>query len=267
MVTSFCGHHVEMVMGMAVSIDIRDSDHSPEVVGQVVDWLHHVDQTFSPYMIDSPISRLGLGEATLNDVSEEVRDVLRLCEFYRTETDGVFDPFSVPAPNGSNLDPSGLVKGWAIEKSANILEDNGCRNFCVNAGGDIVLRGRTNDTTPWQVGIRHPSEPGALATVIETSGPIAIATSATYERGAHIIDTRTGEPTIAVASSTVIGPDLIAADVYATTVFLMGLDGLAWIEDRDGYDAYLITHDGDTFWTPGFNTYKTQNLAGTGSLR
>ena len=54
-------HHVEHVMGMAISIDVRDAV-GLDAIDAVVDWLHHVDETFSTYRIDSPISRLGLGE-------------------------------------------------------------------------------------------------------------------------------------------------------------------------------------------------------------
>jgi thiamine biosynthesis lipoprotein len=250
-------HHVEFVMGMAVSLDIRDSDTPSDAVADVVTWLHHVDATFSTYIDDSPISRLGRGELDLDDVTDEVRDVLRLCEQMRLDTDGAFDIFEVPAPNGTTLDPSGLVKGWSIELAARILEHSGCANFCINAGGDIALRGRPAVGEPWRVGIRHPDQIDRLATVVAAPGPLAVATSATYERGAHIIDPRTGRPTTELASVTVVGPDLTIADAYATAVFVMGLDGLDWISGRPDYDAYVITHDAVTTWTPGFARYRS----------
>ena len=88
--------------------------------------------------------------------------------------------------------------------------------------------------------------------MLDLSGPVAIATSATYERGAHIIDPRTGEPTTALASATVVGPDLGVADAYATAVFVLGAKGLDWIEGQDGYSAYIITHDDTTSWSSEF---------------
>jgi FAD:protein FMN transferase len=251
-------HHVEQVMGMAVSIDIRDPDCPVAAVDEVVEWLHHVDDTFSTHKLDSPISAMGRGELTLPDASEEIREVLRLCERMRLETDGAFDIFEVPAPNGTRLDPSGLVKGWAIERAAELLESHGSANFCVNAGGDIALRGHPTGTTPWRVGIRHPGRPDALALVIEAEDRLAVATSATYERGAHIFDPRTGQPTTGLASATVVGPDLTIADSYATAVFVMGLDALEWIENRPGYDAYIITHDDETAWSSGFSRYQAK---------
>jgi thiamine biosynthesis lipoprotein len=249
-------HHVEQVMGMAVSIVIRDAEATHQAVDAVVAWLHHVDATFSTYKLDSPITALGRGELRFDEVSDEVRDVLRRCENLRVETDGLFDAFAVPAVNGTTLDPSGLVKGWSIEESAAILESHGCHNFCINAGGDIALRGNPSPGERWLIGIRHPDDSQAMATVIAGADRLAVATSASYERGAHIIDPRTGQPTTSLASATIVGPDLTVADGYATAVYIMGLDGLGWIEARPGYEAYLITRDDMTYWTPGFDRYR-----------
>lgn len=249
-------HHVEHVMGMAVSIDVRDRSVSDEVVSDAVAWLHHVDRTFSTYDDESMISRLGRGELGPADTTPEVVDVLATCERIRNETDGAFDVFEVPAPNGTTLDPSGYVKGWAVERAADLLEGHGCAGFTINAGGDIVLRGRPSVGDLWRVGIRHPEIADALALVIEAEGPLGIATSAIYERGAHIVDPRTGEQVFGLASATVVGPDLGIADAYATALFVMGRNGLDWIADRPEYDAYIITNDGKTRWTDGFDAYR-----------
>ena len=248
--------HVELVMGTAASLDVRDANATPSAIGDVIRWLHHVDETFSPYKAESPISALGRGEIGFADVTEEIRDVLRRCEELRVETNGAFDAFSVPAPNGTMLDPSGYVKGWSIERSAEILEANGCRNFCINAGGDIAVRGEPESGEPWRIGMRHPDDRDAVATVVNGRGRLAVATSALYERGAHIVDPRCAQPCIDLASVTIVGADLALADGYATAVFVMGLDGLEWIADRAGYDAYLITRDGVAAWTDGFARYR-----------
>ncbi|MGE0879115.1 MAG: FAD:protein FMN transferase [Acidimicrobiia bacterium] len=248
-------HHVEYVMGMAVSIDIRD-DIDRGAVTAVVDWLHHVDAVFSTYKMDSPISRFGLGEIDLDELAHldrDTLDVLALCEELREDTGGAFDAFTVPAPNGAMFDPSGVVKGWSVERAAAILETHGAQNFCLNAGGDIVVRGETEPGHPWRIGVRHPTEPDKSAAVVELSSRQAIATSATYERGAHIIDPATGAPTADVASVTIVGPDLTFVDAYATAVFVMGVDGLLWLTERHpDHAGFVITHDGRTFATPNF---------------
>jgi FAD:protein FMN transferase len=250
-------HHVEFVMGMAVSIDVRDHDTPAAAIVDVIEWLHHVDDTFSTHKPGSPISAIGRGELGLDDAGDEIREVLRLCEDLRRDSNGAFDAFEVPAPNGTRFDPSGVVKGWSIDRAADILEQHGCANFCINAGGDIAIRGNPIDDQPWRVGIRHPDDPRSLALLIDAHGRVGIATSATYERGAHIIDPRNGQYTTELASVTVVGPDLTLADAYATTLFVLGLDGLDWLTGHPDYDAYVITHDDITYWTDGFTRYRT----------
>lgn len=243
-------------MGTAVSIDCRDHVDA-SVIREVVDWLHHVDATFSTYKMDSAITRYGIGLLTSEELDDEVRNVLELCENLRDETNGAFDITSVPAPNGTTLDPSGLVKGWSIERAAELLESRGARNFCLNAGGDIAVRGRPASGETWRIGIRHPAHAHASAAVLAVDDRAAIATSATYERGAHIIDPATGEPTAALASVTILGTDLTFVDAYATAVFVMGLEGLEWLmSTHPELDAFVITHDGLTWETPGFDRWR-----------
>ena len=244
--------HVEQVMGMAVSFDIREPLPHGDALDDAVRWLHRVDGLFSTYRDDSQINRLGRGEVDLTDVDDDVRLVLRRCLELNAITEGAFDAFDLTQRNGSALDPSGFVKGWAIERAANIIEAAGASNFCINAGGDVVLRGTAAPHRAWRVGIRHPDQSDRQATTLELRGPHAVATSATYERGAHIIDPATRQPTTGLASATVIGPDLGVADAYATAIFVMGPPGLDWIEQQPGYDAYLITHEGRAHWSSDF---------------
>jgi thiamine biosynthesis lipoprotein len=249
-------HHVEFVMGMAVSIDIRD-DVASDAIDDVVRWLHHVDTTFSTDKSDSPISCLGTGKALLEDMTPEIVEVLALCEELHDDTRGAFDAFAVPAPNGSHLDPSGVVKGWSIERAARLLEHHGAANFCINAGGDIAIRGHAQPNEPWRIGIRHPDRPDQSAAVIAGAHRLAIATSATYERGAHIIDPATGQPTGDLASVTIIGADLTYADAYATAVFVMGLDGLNWLTRyHPDYAAFLITRQDTALSTSNFADHR-----------
>jgi thiamine biosynthesis lipoprotein len=253
--------HVEHVMGMAVSVDVRDdlAERGPAALDEVVAWLHHVDATYSTYLADSVISRFGRGELAVDDLDDEVAGVLARCEAVKVATGGAFDIHAVPTPNGTHLDPSGLVKGWAVEQAAEILRRAGAANLCINAGGDLAIRGEPSPGTPWRVGIRHPTQADRLATVVQARGPIGIATSATYERGAHIVDPRTGAPTAELASATIVGPDLTDADAFATAVFVLGLDGLLWLDEHpaaDGYEGFVITHDEQTFATQGFARYR-----------
>jgi thiamine biosynthesis lipoprotein len=185
-------------MGMPVRVE-GDVD-----AARVFAWLRWVDATFSTYRADSEISRLDRGD--LDDPHPLVGEVLARCEALRRETGGYFD-----AHAGGRLDPSGYVKGWAVERAAAF----GRGRFMIEAGGDVVLRG------PWRVGIRHPHERDRLAAAI-TVADCAVATSGAYERGAHVIDPHTGRPASGLSSVTVVARDLGTADAYATAAFAAG---------------------------------------------
>jgi thiamine biosynthesis lipoprotein len=171
---------------------------------RVFAWLRWVDATFSTYRSDSEISRLDRGERF--EPHPLVRSVLARCEALRVETGGLFDVRA-----GGRLDPSGYVKGWAVQRAAVF----GHGRFLIDAGGDMVLRGR------WRVGVRHPYETDCLAAAI-TVADCAVATSAGYERGDHIIDPRTRRPARGLASVTIVGGDLGTVDAYATAAFVAG---------------------------------------------
>jgi FAD:protein FMN transferase len=232
-------------MGIPVGIDVRDRWVDPAVLDRAFAWLRWVDATFSTYRLDSAISRLNAGTLALGDAAREVREVLERCEGLRARTRGCFDVRA-----RGELDPSGFVKGWAVDAVAAMLWEAGARNLCVHAGGDVCVRGERAAGRPWRVGIQHPWQRDRVAAVLRTRG-LAVATSGTYERGPHVVDPRTGHAPEGVASVTVLGPDLGTADAYSTAAFAMGEDGPAWTAGLDDYDALTILADGRVLSTPG----------------
>jgi FAD:protein FMN transferase len=240
---------VEHVMGMPVVVDVRDDEVGEEALDGAFAWLRWVDATFSTYRDDSEVSRLGRGELTPEEAHPEVQAVLARCEELRVETGGYFD---VRARQDGALDPSGLVKGWSVDRAAAVLEQAGARNFAVNAGGDVRLSGRAVPAWGWRVGIQHPLQRDAVARVIE-AGDLAVATSGEYERGRHVLDPHTGRPPEGILSVTVTGPDLATADAYATAVFAMGaVRAQHWTARLHGYEALTILADGRVLSTPAF---------------
>lgn len=223
-------------MGMPVSIAMRDD------VGldRAFAWLRRVDRTFSPYRPASEISRIERGELAPGDAGPLVREVLARCERLRGQTGGFFD-----ARARGRLDPSGMVKGWAVDRAAALLERAGARRFCINAGGDVLVRG-----AGWRIGVRHPHRRDALAAVL-TLGDAAVATSGAYERGAHIVDPHSGRAPEGVLSVTVVGPDLACADAYATAAFAMGAAGPEWTARLRGHEAMTILEGDEVLFTPG----------------
>jgi thiamine biosynthesis lipoprotein len=239
--------HVEPVMGTVVSFDFRGGEPPAAVLDRAIAWLHEVDARFSPFRPDSEVSRLADGTLTERDTHPDVRAVLAMCAALRVDSDGAFD--ARRWSSDGRLDPSGLVKGWAVQRAADDLDAAGVRDFAIGAGGDIAARGEAEPGRPWQVGIRHPRERDRVAAVLAVSD-LAVATSATYERGAHIRDPRSGRASGDLQSLTVVGPSLTWADAYATTAFVLGVDGVAWVADHTGYGALAITNDDRVIWTP-----------------
>ena len=240
-------HRVAPVMGTVISIDVRDPAIPESAVDAMLARLEEIEGRFSPYRPDSEISRIVRGELAEADASAEVRFVLGMCDDLHRTTGGWFDARGHRADG--RLDPSGLVKGWAVEEAALILEEAGARNFSCNCGGDVIARGRPEPGRSWRVGIRHPDRAGAVARVLAIRD-LAVATSGTYERGEHIRDPHTGEAPRGLVSVTVVGPSLTWADVYATTAFAMGGAGPAWVATHPGYGALAITADERLVWTP-----------------
>jgi thiamine biosynthesis lipoprotein len=235
-------------MGMPVVVDVRDAEVDDNDLERMFDWLRFADATFSTYKDDSEISRINRGELAIAEAHPDVRDVLDRCEALRIETDGYFD---VCAAAADVIDPSGLVKGWAVDRAAAMLIEAGLRNFALNVAGDMRLRGRAVPEPCWSVGIQHPLEPSSIAAVVEAND-LAVATSGAYARGDHVIDPHTGRPPVGVLSVTIAGPELATADAYATAAFAMGEAGIHWTARLRGYEAMTILADERVLSTPGF---------------
>jgi thiamine biosynthesis lipoprotein len=248
-------HRVEHLMGMPIMVDVCDHGFDGRKISRVFDWLRFVDETFSTYRGDSQICRLNRGELTLQKSDATVRSIVRHCDSLRERTGGYFDAWRAGRDGGSWFDPSGLVKGWSMERAARILETSGAHNFCLNAGGDLVVRGHPEDSPTWRIGIQHPREPDHVALTL-LAADVAVATSGTYERGRHIVDPHTGARPDGVLSVTVVGPDLGTADAYATAIFAMGKRGPEWACALKTYAVLVILSDGAVLSTPNFEPYR-----------
>jgi thiamine biosynthesis lipoprotein len=244
-------------MGTAVSVHLADLLPGPvlrRLADEVCAWLHLVDERFSTYREESEISRLGRGTLALDDCSADVRAVLEECAELWRSTDGYFDVY---APG--RLDPSGYVKGWAVQVASDRLLAEGVANHSLNAGGDVRVRGGPAPGERWRIGIRHPWQADRVSQVV-TGSDLAVATSGTYERGFHVINPRLGTPARGLVSVTVVGQDLGLADAYATAAVAMGEAGLDWLARLDGYECAAITEDGRSFRSAGFPV--AENVAG-----
>lgn len=244
------GVRVEPVMGTVVSIHVRDPDPADPAIARaiedVVAWLHEVEGRLSPYREASEVRRLDRGEVALHDCHPDTRHVLRACEDLRVATSGAFDARRHD-PAG-RLDPSGFVKGWAVDEAADRLTAAGARSFAINAGGDVVVRGGAAPGRAWRVGIRDPAAADRIIAVLYlTAG--AVATSGLYERGGHVRDPRSGRVPDAWASVSVVGPTLGLADPWATAALALGREGPRRAAAVPGLGVLAIDGAGVAAWS------------------
>lgn len=215
-------------------------------------YVQHIDEVFSTYIPTSQVSRLRKGELSLDEASSEVQEVWKFCERATYLSDGAFDPWAVEG----GFDPSGLVKGWAADKCAEILSDMGVHHMQLNFAGDITLRGGelTPDGSiiPWSIGVVNPDNTHEVLQVFALMDG-AIATSGDYERGAHIRDPFSGTIAIGARSATVVGPDGAICDAMATALMVTGDGGAKFFGQPElhEYSAWVINRDSNTAWSLG----------------
>ena len=240
-------HEIE-VWGTVVFIDVISEVEIKPAISKVEQYVHEVDQLFSTYKENSVISQLRRGEIEIAQCPPEVIEVWNLCAFVKELTEGAFDPWAI----SGGFDPSGLVKGWAADQCAEILLAAGANHVQVNAAGDLALRGGFTPTQPWSIGVVNPDNRLEILQTFEiTDG--AIATSGTYERGAHISDPHTGMIAIGAKSATVIGPNGAIVDALATALMVSGRDGAIWFTtpELSEYSAWVIDRHENVAWSIG----------------
>jgi thiamine biosynthesis lipoprotein len=250
---------VETVMGLPVSVHVRgpapDSPRVAHAVAHVYTCLRRIDALLSPYRAESELSRLQRGELKVSDASSELREALELCAQAKEATGGAFDARVPAGPGGpARIDPTGLVKGWAVGRAAQAVLDLPDHDVYVNAGGDLVVSTGRASEQPWRVGVEDPTDRSRLVAVVPMTGG-AMATSGTAARGAHVYDPRTGKPALGVPSATVVGPSLLWADVHATACVVLGVDAaLRHVAALPRYEALVVGPDGRVWRTPGLVT-------------
>ena len=242
------------VWGTIVDVDIASSVVSEDGLNlgmqQVIDFCKQVDTDFSTYIDASWVSRLRTNQVEIFSCPPSVQEVWELCLQAKRLSDGAFDPWAV----AGGFDPSGLVKGWAADKCADLLVASGAQHVQVNAAGDLTLRGGFFDVTddfvkPWSIGVVNPDNRGEVVKVFEIMDG-AIATSGTYERGAHISDPHSGMIAIGAKSATIVGPEGWLCDAIATAVMVGGTDSAKWFSQAElhGYQVFAIDRHEQTAW-------------------
>ncbi len=247
-------------MGMPVILEVVDAHVTKEMFDEVFAYFVHIDETFSVYKSTSEISRINRGELLLEEASEEMKTVFALAEETKQITQGYFD---IKKPDGS-YDPSGLVKGWAIDHGAQLLRSKGLQDFFVHIAGDMQFSGKNPEGNKWSVGIQNPFNTLQESVKTVYLSQEGIATSGSYVRGDHIYNPLDHyENMHEIVSLTVIGPNVYEADRFATAAYAMGKEGINFIERLSGFEGYLIDANGIATMTSGFTNYTSASYART----
>ncbi|BCW20927.1 FAD:protein FMN transferase [Arthrobacter sp. NtRootA9] len=247
-------------MGTVISLTFPDSSagaqetqDEPAAASAVVERLfRELDGTFSLYRPASKASRLARGELTLRGASPGMRARYAEAHEWRLLTEGAFSP---ERPDGV-LDLSGLIKAHAIREAGRSLHALGRRDWCLNAGGDILVSGSPGPgpvpDASWKAGIVDPADRNRLVSAYALGGPArhaALATSGSAERGEHIWRVNSGSDFVQV---TVAAADIVTADILATAIVSGGMPMLDRAADRWDVAVLAVHADGSLMATPGF---------------
>ncbi|MDQ1294182.1 MAG: FAD:protein transferase [Actinomycetota bacterium] len=270
---------VEQVMGMPVSVHLRGEIAGPTVeraVAGFFDELRAVETELSPWRADSALNRLRRGELSLRNAGDRLRRIVQVCELARERTEGWFDAFCSPDaafcspdaaletgtgrgtasgsapqevpdrldPTGdARFDPTGLVKGWAVELAAVRLETLPGVDHCVVAGGDVTVGCSLTDSPGWVIGVEDPTDRSHVPVTVSLRHG-GIATSGTAARGPHILRPDTGAAAEDLLAVTVIGPCLTWADIHATAAFAQGPACVARLRALPDHAALVVDRAG-----------------------
>ena len=159
---------------------------------------------------------------------------------------------------GMAVDLGGIAKGYAVDRTFELLRSLGYKNLIVNAGGDLRVGG-TKNNQPWSIGIQDPRVSQKIMAKVLVSDT-AVATSGDYEkffihqdkRYHHIFNPKDGFPTEGCQSVTVVCKDGITADALATAVFVLGPEkGYALCQRLEGVECLIVDKEGKIKFSPG----------------
>ena len=217
------------------------------------------------------VNAWGFGFKHSIDIEPSVIDSLR--QFVGYQKIKLEDGKIIKEDERTMLDCSAIAKGYGVDRVARLLDQKGVKNYMVDIGGEVVLKGKNPRMKNWRIGINKPVEDSLsvnqeLQTILEVSD-VGMATSGNYrkfyykdgKRYAHTIDPRIGTPVQHnILSATVIAKDCTSADAYATAFMVMGLEkAKAFCEAHPELHAYFIC-DGEgesyeIFATPGMEKF------------
>jgi FAD:protein FMN transferase len=151
------------------------------------------------------------------------------------------------------IDLSAIAKGYAVDRVAALLEDEGFAHFMVEIGGEVKTAGSNPDGNGWRIALERPEGNRVVHDEVLTLSGIALATSGDYrnfreiegERFGHTLDPRTGAPvTHGLAAVTVLHQQAVWADAYATAFMVLGAESGLQVASTLGIAARFVAREG-----------------------
>ena len=220
--------NTRLIMGMPITLMAHDGSMTDQQIEALFALFYEADEKYSPYKSTSEVSQLNAIPALQRRYSSELAHIMQKAEDVKRATHGYFD-----VEHDGHFDPSGIVKGWMLQKAAEYLKRL-TPNFYIEAGGDIQVGGVSESGKPWQIGVRNPFNRQENVAIVSLDKH-AIATSGTAIRGDHIYNPVDEEVPKDVASLTVLAKHIVNADAMATAAFAMGKKGITFLEKLPGY--------------------------------
>jgi thiamine biosynthesis lipoprotein len=202
---------------------------------------------------------IGQPEARIPEAGE-LADAVRKVGIQNLKIDGK----NVELENDAEIDLGGIAKGYAADKVAALLRENGIENALIALSGNIYALGKNEeDGKDWQVGIQDPEHETDYIGVLFLSD-ISAVTSGGYERYSdlggkryhHIFDPKAGYPAESdLASVTIVSKDSALADAYSTALFVMGKEEAVKFQKQNSelFDMILIANDGSVTCSDGLS--------------
>lgn len=153
---------------------------------------------------------------------------------------------------GMKIGFGSIGKGYAADKTRDLMKSMGVKAGIIDASGDISTWGTQPNGKPWAIGINNPFNDHKMAAVLYFKEN-AVTTSGSYEKYAeihgkrysHIMNPKTGYPSTGLTSVTITGPNATMANGFSTSVMVLGeKDGLKLLKLFPEYHYLLITDKG-----------------------
>lgn len=207
--------------------------------------LNRIERSYSAFLPTSLVCRYQMGEKDIL-IDPEFQSIYATVHQAYSQTDHLFDPYYKGV-----YDPTGYVKGWAVEKIFReillpLFQKQTVQALCLNGGGDMQLATKDSSDFSWRIGIEHPDNVSQICARLNIKTG-AVATSGYSKRGKHIRALENSN----IKQVTIIGQGLGLADIYATAGLVANQEKLHYLITKHLLTGLYVTDQGIHYFEQG----------------